>query len=206
MSDKQRISGKQAARVAEDMAKRGPIRVIAGSEVEQQTTALVPSDGPEQTRKAPPRVRKPSPLNDQCIAPTPDLESHRKRLREAFGNTMSDEFVDVILGNLVEALRPGLYDQLEEATLNAALATIDSMQPQSELQALMAVQIVAVGVSAQRLLRRSHRQLTKPYINVYGNFARKLFRLQNEMIQPLEWYWQRSTQTAAFPCDVHKLD
>ena len=41
----------------------------------------------------------------------------------------SDEFVDVILGKLVEALRPGLYDQLEEATLNAALATIDSMQP-----------------------------------------------------------------------------
>ncbi len=33
---------------------------------------------------------------------------------------MSDEFVDVILGKLVEALRPGLYDQLEEATLNAA--------------------------------------------------------------------------------------
>src|SRR5262249_54256788 len=162
MSDKQRISGKQAARVAEDMAKRGPIRVIAGSEVEQQTTALVPSDGPEQTRKAPPRVRKPSPLNDQCIAPTPDLESHRKRLREAFGNTMSDEFVDVILGNLVEALRPGLYDQLEEATLNAALATIDSMQPQSELQALMAVQIVAVGSCAQRFLQQSHRHMTEP--------------------------------------------
>jgi hypothetical protein len=38
---------------------------------------------------------------------------------------LSDEFVDVILGKLVEALRPGLYDQLEEATLNAALATID---------------------------------------------------------------------------------
>jgi hypothetical protein len=52
------------------------------------------------------------------------LESHRKRLREAFGNTMSDEFVDLFLGKLVEALRPGLYDTLEEATLNAALATI----------------------------------------------------------------------------------
>jgi hypothetical protein len=152
---KQRISGKQAARVAEDMAKRGPIRLIAGNEGELQTTALVPSDGPEQDRKAPPRVRKPSPRNDQCIAPTPDLESHRKRLREAFGNTMSDEFVDVILGTLIEALRPGLYDKLEEATLNAALATIDTMQPQSELQALLAVQIVAVGFCAQRFLHRA---------------------------------------------------
>jgi hypothetical protein len=62
------------------------------------------------------------PRNDQWKAPTPDLEGHRKRLREALGNTLSDEFVDVILGKLVEALRPGLYDQLEEATLNAALA------------------------------------------------------------------------------------
>jgi hypothetical protein len=72
---------------------------------------------------------------------TPDLEGHRKRLREALGNPLSDEFVDVILGKLVEALRPGLYDQLDEATLNAALA----MQPRSELQALLAVQIIATG-------------------------------------------------------------
>src|ERR1700730_433120 len=75
----------------------------------------------------------------------PLLEGHRKRLREALGNTLSDEFVDVILGKLVEALRPGLYDQLDEATLNAALATIDSMQPRSELQAILAVQIIATG-------------------------------------------------------------
>jgi hypothetical protein len=46
-------------------------------------------------------------VNDQWKAPTPDLEGHRKRLREALGNTLSDEFVDVILGKLVEALRPG---------------------------------------------------------------------------------------------------
>ena len=29
-----------------------------------------------------------------------DLEGHRKGLREALGNTLSDEFVDVILGKL----------------------------------------------------------------------------------------------------------
>ena len=51
---------------------------------------------------------------------TPDLEGHRKRLREALGNTLSDEFVDVILGKLVEALRPGLYDQLDEARCEAS--------------------------------------------------------------------------------------
>ena len=133
----QRISGKEAARVAEDMAKPGPIRVVAASEAQEAPGALVPSPGSELDRKAPPRVRKPLPRNDQWKAPTPDLEGHRKRLREALGNTLSDEFVDVILGKLVEALRPGLYDELDEATLNAALATIDSMQPRSELQAVL---------------------------------------------------------------------
>src|SRR5205823_14674118 len=100
-------------------------------------------------RKAPPRVRKPSPHNDQCLAPTGDLESHRARLREAFGNTLSDEFVEVLLGKLMEALRPNPFDNLQEPTLNAALALIDSIQPRSEMEALIAVQIVATGLSGR---------------------------------------------------------
>src|SRR3984893_7513857 len=125
----------------------------------------------------------------------PLLEGHRKRLREALGNTLSDEFVDVILGKLVEALRPGLYDQLDEATLNAALATIDSMQPRSELQAILAVQIIATGFAGLRFLRQSHRHMTEDYINVYGAYAIKLLRLQNEMIQTFERYRRGNKQT-----------
>ena len=60
---------------------------------------------------------------------------------------MSDEFVDVLLGKLAEALRPGPFDALEEPTMNAALAIIHSMQPQCELQALVAVEIIATGFS-----------------------------------------------------------
>jgi hypothetical protein len=108
---------------------------------------------------------------------------------------VSDEFVDVILGKLVEALRPGLYDQLEEATLNAALAIIDSMQPRSELQALLAVEIIATGFAGLRFLRQSHRNMTEDFINVYGNYAIKLLRLQNEMIQTFERYRRGSKQT-----------
>src|SRR5207302_10096871 len=109
--------------------------------------------------------------------------------------SVSDEFVDVILGKLVEALRPGLYDQLEEATLNAALATIDSMRPRSELQALLAVQIIATGFAGLRFLRQSHRQMTEDFINVYGNYAIKLLRLQNEMIQTFDRYRRGNKQT-----------
>src|SRR6202022_3081875 len=113
---------------------------------------------------------EPAPHHDQCLAPTQDLTGHRARLREAFGNTMSDEFVDVMLGKVVEALKPSPFDQLEEATFNAALAIIDSMQCQSELEALIAVEIIATGFSGLRFLRQSHRSMTEEYISVYGNY------------------------------------
>jgi hypothetical protein len=71
---KTRISGKEAARVAEDMAKPGPVRVVAASEAQEAPGALVPSPGSELDRKGPPRVRKLLPRNDQWKAPTPDLE------------------------------------------------------------------------------------------------------------------------------------
>ena len=122
----QRISGKEAARVAEDMAKPGPIRVVAASEAQEAPGALVPSPGSELDRKAPPRVRKPLPRNDQWKAPTPDLEGHRQRLREALGNTLSDEFV---CGPLYRATKQEPYAQQrdcvagEDSNRNAAVAS-----------------------------------------------------------------------------------
>ena len=62
----------------------------------------------------------------------------------------------VMMRKLFDALAPSPHDQLEEATLNAGLALISSMQPQSELEALLAVQIVATGFSGLRFrLRRT---------------------------------------------------
>jgi hypothetical protein len=113
---------------------------------------------------------------------------------------MSDEFVDVLLGKLAEALRPGPFDALEEPTMNAALAIIHSMQPQCELQALVAVEIIATGFSGLRLLRQSQQQMTEDFIDVYGNYAIKLLRLQNEMIQTFDRYRRGNKQTVEVPC------
>ena len=180
-AEKPRISGKEATHAAMEAEKYGPIRIRAADDSrpnsnESADMAQVPAqvegtpDG-GHARKAPPRVRKPSPQHDQYLAPTPDLEGYRARLREAFGNTMSDEFVDVMLGKVVEALKPSPYDKLEEPTLNAALAIIDSAQCRSELEALIAVEIVATGFSGLRFLRQSHKNMTEEYISVYGNYA-----------------------------------
>jgi hypothetical protein len=192
---KSRISAKEATYVARESLKRRAIRLLAPEGGEQPPGTLVPSELSEDARQAPPRVLKPSPLNDQCVAPTSDLESHRKRLRKAFGNTMSDEFVEVLLGKLVEALRPAALESLEESTVNAALAIIDSICPQSELEALLAVQIIAAGFSGLRLLRQSQQHMTQDYIDTYGNYAIKLLRLQNEMIQTFDRYRRGNKQT-----------
>jgi hypothetical protein len=183
---KSRISGMEAAHVAQESDRRRPVRLLASDGGHDVSVGTAPSEPADQGRKAPPRVSKPSAHHDRCVAPTPDLESHRKRLREAFGNTMSDEFVDVLLGKLIEGLRPGSIETLDEATLNAALAIIDSTHPQSELQAFLAVQSVVTGFSGLRLLRASQQHLTQDYIDVFGNSAIKLLRLQNEMLQTFE--------------------
>ena len=66
----QRISAKEAVRVAEDMAKPGPIRVVAASEpvaaseAQEAPGALVPSPGSELDRKMPPRVERGVVRND----------------------------------------------------------------------------------------------------------------------------------------------
>ena len=48
-----------------------------------------------------------------------------------------------MLTRLDSALAPGPWDNLDPATLNAELALIASVKPQTELEALLAVQIVA---------------------------------------------------------------
>jgi hypothetical protein len=108
---------------------------------------------------------------------------------------LSDEVTDVLLGKLVEALRPSPHDQLEEATLNAGLAVIASMQPQSELQALLALEVIATGFSGLRFLRQSHRHMDEAFIDVYGSYALKLLRLQGELIQVFDRHRRGNRQT-----------
>jgi hypothetical protein len=145
-------------------------------------------------KKAPPRVKKPSKHSDVVLAPA-ELEEHKAALRNVFGETLSDEFVDVMLTQLVSALRPGPHDVLEEATLNAAIALVASIKPQSELEALIAVQIVATGFSGLKFLRNSQRHLDEVFIGVYGGYATRLLRLQLELIQTLDKHRRGHKQT-----------
>ena len=108
---------------------------------------------------------------------------------------MSDEFVDVMLGKLIEALKPNPFDQLDEATLNSALAIIASARCQSELEAFIAMQIVATGFAGLRFLRQSQHSMTEEYIGTYGPYANKLLRLQVDLIQALDRHRRGHKQT-----------
>jgi len=121
--------------------------------------------------------------------------THRAALRQAFGNTLSDEFAEFMLGKLITALRPGPFDHLDEATLNAAIAVISSINPQTELAALMAVQIVATGFGGLKFLRQSQHHMDEIYIDVYGGYAAKLLRLQLDLVLALDRHQGGNKQT-----------
>lgn len=194
MKKKERINGLQATHAALEEKKRGPIRIEPSDDPTVATGSSLPVC-PASVRKPPPRVRKPHPGNNRCLAPTADLELHRARLRQAFGDTLSDEFVDVMMSKLMDALAPSPHDELGETTLNAGLALVNSMQPQSELEALLAVQIVATGFSGLRFLRESHRHMTGDFINVYGGYAERLLRLQTDLIRTFDRHRRGNRQT-----------
>src|SRR3954453_24068017 len=111
------------------------------------------------------------------------------------GETLSDEFVDEMLTRLVTALAPGPWDVLEASTLNAAIALIASVKPQTELEALLAVQIAATGFASLKFLKLGQRHLEDAYIEVYGGYATRLMRLQLELIRALDKHRHGTKQT-----------
>jgi hypothetical protein len=95
-----------------------------------------------------------SPHRDRC--------SHCSRCEHPGANSARKK----LYRKLIETLRPSPFDQLQEPTLNAALALIDSPQPRSEMEALMAVQIVATGLSGLRFLRQSQHHMDESFIDM----------------------------------------
>ena len=69
------------------------------------------------------------------------------------------------------------------------------MRPQTEAEALLAVEIVGAGFAGQKFLRQSQQHLDENYINVYGNFGIKLLRLQLDQMKTYERLQRWSKQT-----------
>jgi hypothetical protein len=90
---------------------------------------------------------------------------------------------------------------MANVTLNAGLALISSIQPRSEMEALIAVQIVATGFSGLRFLRQSQHHVNEDFIAVYGGYAIKLLKLQADLIKTLDRQRRGNRQTV----EVHHV-
>jgi hypothetical protein len=187
---KSRIRGREATWAAVHMAERRPVPLLPTDVVEPFQPLPV-----EGHRKGPPRVRKPSAGHDAVYAPNSDIGARRAELREAFGDTLSDQFVEAMMGKLISGLQPNPFDVLEEATLNAALAVIASFKPESELEAFLAAQAVVAGFSAFRMMELSQRHLVEENIAVYGGYADRLLKIQNQLIETLNRHRRGNSQT-----------
>ena len=146
-------------------------------------------------KKGPPRLRKSPGRNDTIVAPTIGLEEYKAALRQVFGETLSDEFVGVMFKKLVSSLRPGYLDVLDEATLNAAIALIASVQPRSELEAVIAVEIAATAFASFKFLHLCLRHQQDTYIDVWGGYAIRPLKLELELIQALDKHRRGNKQT-----------
>jgi hypothetical protein len=193
--DAKRISGLQAARAADEFARREPVKCVSsGQEDGKEIVALTPAPV-IGAKKGLPRLSKASSRDDAMVTPTIGLEEHKAALRQVFGETLSDEFVDVMLTKLVSVLRPGRLQVLDEATLNAAIALIASVQPRSELEAVIAVQIAATTFAGFKFLQSGQHHLEEAYIRIDGGCASRLVRLKLELIQALDKHRRDNKQT-----------
>jgi hypothetical protein len=186
MPNRKHISGLHAARAADEFARREPVKWVSSPQEEGKQVVALTAAPAIGAKKGPPRLRKSPGRNDTIVAPTIGLEEYKAALRQVFGETRLDEFVDVMLTQLVSVLRPGPLDVLDEATLNTAIALIASVQPRSELEALIAVQIAATAFAGLEFLHLSQRHLEGAYIEVWGGHAIRLLRLELKLIQRLD--------------------
>jgi hypothetical protein len=61
-----------------------------------------------------------------------------------------------------------------------------SLRPESEIDALICVQIVIAGFSGLRMIELSQRHLGEENIAVYGAYANRLLKLQGELLKTLD--------------------
>jgi hypothetical protein len=195
MPNRKHISGLHAARAADEFARREPVKWVSSPQEEGKQVVALTAAPAIGAKKGPPRLRKSPGRNDTIVAPTIGLEEYKAALRQVFGKTRLDEFVDVMLTQLVSVLRPGPLDVLDEATLNTAIALIASVQPRSELEAVIALQIAATAFAGLKFLHLSQRHQDGVCVEVWGGFATRLLRLELELTETLDKHRRGHEQT-----------
>lgn len=114
-----------------------------------------------------------------------ETEAHQTRLENALGTT-SPSFMATCLAQLDIIVRGhGEEPGGNERAFNAALAMIEAIGPQDELEAALAVQMVGCHVAALDMLGRATQTASTDRLALFGNMATKMQRTFTAQIEAL---------------------
>jgi diadenosine tetraphosphate (Ap4A) HIT family hydrolase len=123
----------------------------------------------------------------QHISPHYSGDGFTWRLMDAFG-TSSTDFAEMELRRLHKALGNSNKLGADQLTINAALAVVDGIKPENEVEAMLASHMAMTHVLAMQAMSRAHWADMIPEYQAAGNFAIKLsrtFTMQMEALAKL---------------------
>jgi hypothetical protein len=106
------------------------------------------------------------------------------RLLDAFG-TKSPAFANRAMERLGTVMRPEGTALPNQTEFNAALAAIDGIRPGDEIEAMLAVQMVATYEMAMDMLMRAKKADLTPTLQECGSLAVKLLRTYTAQVETL---------------------
>lgn len=126
--------------------------------------------------------------------PHADAEGGQFRLLDTFG-TSSLDFANGALNQIATTMRDGGKVLPSEGAINAALAAVDGIAPQNEVEAMLAVQMAATHNLAMTLLSRTKQADTLNLVAVYGPLSVKLLRAFSGQVEALDGLRRGGGQT-----------
>ena len=116
--------------------------------------------------------------------PHSDDAGFATRLLDAFG-TKSLAFANRAMERLGVVMRPKGSALPTQTEFNAALAAVDAIRPADEIEAMLAVQMVATYETAMDMLMRAKHADPMPTLQEYGSLAVKLLRTYTTQVEAL---------------------
>lgn len=111
-----------------------------------------------------------------------DIPGWSARLCDAFGST-SPDFISIEISRIITALN--VTDESGTPSLNAALATLDGLQPKDEIEAMLASQMATTHAFVMKLLGRAGRAEDLEQFDSAGKMADRLLRTYTMQVDAL---------------------
>ena len=148
-----------------------------------EQTAIVDANQRQAKRRSPATVKLSAEAGGAVRVGSPhaDQDGWSARQREAFG-TASADFAATEISRLMNVVQKTPLDQ---QSLNAAIAVVEGIGPQSEVEAMLASQMAATHVLTMDMMRIARKSELVPQIEMAGNLAVKLARTFTAQIEAL---------------------